>query len=130
MTESEVKIGDALPTLRAGPISRSTLALYAGASGDLNPIHIDSDFARMAGVGDVFAHGMLNMAYLGNLLTKWRPQSQLRKYRVRFKNIVQVYDELTCSGAVRAIERDGTGVLATIEIAATNQNGIVALEGE
>jgi len=32
--------------------------------------------------------------------------------------------------AVRAIERDGTGVLATIEIAATNQNGIVALEGE
>ena len=45
------------------------LALFAGASGDHNPIHIDIDFARKAGMPDVFAHGMLSMAWLGRLLT-------------------------------------------------------------
>ena len=52
------------------PISRLTLALFAGASGDHNPIHVDLDFARAAGMDDVFAHGMLSMAYLGRMLTE------------------------------------------------------------
>ncbi|GAO70694.1 MaoC family dehydratase [Comamonas sp. E6] len=58
----EVQVGDALPALELSPISRTTLALFAGASGDHNPIHIDTDFARKAGMPDVFAHGMLGMA--------------------------------------------------------------------
>ena len=52
-------------TAAAAPSSRSrraTLALFAGASGDHNPIHIDLDVARSAGLDDVFAHGMLSMA--------------------------------------------------------------------
>jgi acyl dehydratase len=60
------------------PISRATLALFAGASGDHNPIHIDLDVARSAGLDDVFAHGMLSMAYLGRLLTGWVPQHPTR----------------------------------------------------
>ena len=51
------------------PITRHTLALYCGASGDHNPIHVDIDFAKAAGFPDVFAHGMLVMAYLGQALT-------------------------------------------------------------
>ena len=61
--------GTELPALAVEPISRTTLALFAGASGDGNPIHIDLDVARSAGLDDVFAHGMLSMAYLGRLLT-------------------------------------------------------------
>ena len=63
------------------PINRTTLALFAGASGDHNQIHIDIDFARQAGMPDVFAHGMLSMAYLGRLLTQWVDQRQLRQLR-------------------------------------------------
>ena len=66
----EVQVGDALPALELSPISRTTLALFAGASGDHNPIHIDTDFARKAGMPDVFAHGMLGMAWLGRLLSR------------------------------------------------------------
>ena len=54
-----VSVGDVLPPLSLPPVTRATLALYAGASGDHNPIHIDVDFARAAGMPDVFAHGML-----------------------------------------------------------------------
>ena len=48
-----VNVGDALPPLALPPLTRTTLALFAGASGDHNPIHIDIDFARAAGMPDV-----------------------------------------------------------------------------
>ena len=66
----EVSVGQELPPLKLPPITRTTLALFAGASGDHNPVHIDIDFARAAGMPDVFAHGMLSMAYLGRFLTQ------------------------------------------------------------
>jgi acyl dehydratase len=65
----ELDIGNAMPVLQLPAISRTTLALFAGASGDHNPIHIDIDFARKAGMKDVFALGMLSMAYLAR---PWR----------------------------------------------------------
>ncbi|MGD9549587.1 MAG: MaoC/PaaZ C-terminal domain-containing protein, partial [Burkholderiaceae bacterium] len=55
-----LQVGDEMPVLELPPITRTTLALFAGASGDHNPIHIDIDFARKAGMPDVFAHGMLS----------------------------------------------------------------------
>ena len=61
-TFDSVQLGDVLPPLDMPPINRTQLALFAGASGDHNPIHIDTDFARQAGMPDVFAHGMLGMA--------------------------------------------------------------------
>ena len=65
----QLDVGDALPPFTTAPVSRLTLALYCGASGDHNPMHVDIDFARAGGASDVFAHGMLSMAYLGRLLT-------------------------------------------------------------
>ena len=64
----ELNVGDTLPPLALAPINRTTLALFAGASGDHNAVHIDIDYARRAGMPDVFAHGMLSMAYLGRFL--------------------------------------------------------------
>jgi len=58
-----VTVGDAIPSYTTRPITRTTLALFAGASGDHNKIHIDTDFAKKAGLDDVFAQGMLPMAY-------------------------------------------------------------------
>ena len=74
----DIEVGTALSPLQAEPISRLTLALYCGASGDHNPIHVDVDFARAAGRDDVFAHGMLPMAYLARLITNWAPQRAMR----------------------------------------------------
>lgn len=118
--------GDALPSLQLPPISRTTLALFAGASGDLNPIHIDLDVARSAGLDDVFAHGMLSMAYLGRALTGWVAQERIRSFRVRFAAITPVRAAPTCAGRVVAVE-DG---LATLELTVTLADGTVTLTGE
>ncbi len=96
----DVTVGDALPPLTLPPVSRTDLALYCGASGDHNPIHVDIDYAKAAGMPDVFAHGMLSMGWLARLLTNWAPQTALRQYGVRFVAITHVGDAISCTGEV------------------------------
>jgi acyl dehydratase len=127
---TDVIVGTEIPSLELPPISRYTLALFAGASGDHNPIHIDSDFAKQAGMPDVFAHGMLSMAYLGRLLTDWKPQSSLRKFSTRFAAITQLHDVVTCSGTVVEIIQAEGETLARCEININSQDGAATLVGE
>ena len=126
----QVKVGQELPPLQLLRISRTTLALFAGASGDHNPIHIDIDFAKAAGMPDVFAHGMLSMAYLGRFLTRWAPQTQLRQFAVRFAAIAPVGAKLTCTGKVAEISERNGEVLARLEIGVVDDKGEVKLAGE
>lgn len=126
MTTTEIAVGAELPRLRIAPISRATLALFAGASGDHMPIHIDSDAAKAAGFDDVFAHGMLSMAYLGRLLTSCVPQEKIRSYWVRFAAITPLYAEPTCTGRVVSVD-DG---LATVELAVTLADGTRTIAGD
>lgn len=123
-----LEVGSQLPSFAAEPLSRLTLALYAGASGDHNPIHVDSDFARRAGMPDVFAHGMLSMAYLGRLLTNWVPQDAIRDFSVRFAAITQVGDAITCTGVVT--EKDEAAGTVRIALSTCNQQGDIKLTGE
>lgn len=125
-----LKAGDKLEPLTQKPISRSTLALFAGASGDHNPIHIDIDFAKSVGLDDVFAHGMLGMAYLGRFLTLFVDQKNLRSYSVRFSSITQVGAELKCSGKVTEIFEEKDEKFMKLELSATDQNNDVKLMGD
>ena len=103
-----LNVGDEIPTLTTPSISRHTLALYCGASGDHNPIHVDLDFAKSSGLDDVIAHGMLSAAYLAQMLTNWIPQSALRSFNNRFTAMTQVGDTISCSGkVVEKFEKDG-----------------------
>ena len=95
-----INVGDEIPILNSEPITRHTLALYCGASGDHNPIHVDSDYAREAGLDDVIAHGMLSMAYVGRLLTNWVSQSSIRELRGRFTAMTLVGDSVSCHGKI------------------------------
>lgn len=130
LSYDSVSVGQSLPELKLAPIDRTTLALFAGASGDHNPIHIDIDFARKAGMPDVFAHGMLSMAWLGRLLTNWVPQTQLREINGRFAGITHLGHAITCSGRVlEKFERDGER-LVKVDIQTTNQYGEVKILGD
>ncbi len=123
-------VGEQLPELKHGPISRTTLALFAGASGDHNPIHIDTDFAHKAGLSDVFAHGMLSMAYLAQLLTGWLPQSQLRRWQARFVSITPVNAIVRCNGEIVELFEEAGERRARILIGVKVENGADTLAGE
>lgn len=127
---SNIRVGDRLPLLQLPPVDRTTLALFGGASGDLNPIHIDLDFARRAGLPDVFAQGMLGMAWLGRLLTQWQPQAQLRKYEARFAGITHLGHIMSCTGeVVELLDFEGEAC-ARVAVASTNQHGQQKIVGE
>lgn len=127
---TKLSVGDTLEPMTHNPISRTTLALFAGASGDHNPIHIDIDFAKSVGMDDVFAHGMLGMAYLGRFLTSIADQSNIRSYSVRFSSITQVGAKLKCTGKVKEITDTSAERLMKIELSATDQNNDVKLMGD
>jgi acyl dehydratase len=129
MTAFAPEVGAELLPLQIDPISRTTLALFAGASGDHNPIHIDIDVAHSAGLDDVFAHGMLSMAYLGRLLTNVVPQQQLRSFQVRFASITPVHGQPVCTGTVTSIDEVDGERLATLDLKVALPDGTATLLG-
>jgi acyl dehydratase len=125
-----INVGDALPPLTLPALTRATLALFAGASGDHNPIHIDSDAAREAGLPDVIGHGMLTMSWLGRLLTGWAPQRDLREFGVRFTALTRVGERITCTGRVTKKLVRGGERLVQVEVKAANEAGEVKVAGD
>ena len=97
---SIAEIGDQLPPLTLRPINQDDLVLYANASGDQNPIHINQNFAKKSGLPNVIAHGMLIMSYLGRLLTNFIPQSSIKNFTVQFSNMTHLNQALVCKGKV------------------------------
>lgn len=126
----DVAVGAELPALRIPPISRTTLALFAGASGDTNPIHLDHELAKSAGMEDVFAQGMLSMAYLARLLTDLVPQERIRSYGVRFAAITPVHGAPTCTAKVVAIDTVEGERRARLELVVTLADGTTTLTGD
>jgi acyl dehydratase len=127
---ADLQVGHELPPLKMPAVDRTTLALFATPSGDLNPIHIDLDVARRSGMPDVFAHGMLGMAWLGRLLTRWVPQSRLRRFDVRFQGITHLGHVITCRGTVVEIAELNGERCARVEVSNVNQYGQTKIAGE
>lgn len=125
---TQLEVG-ATTELRPGPITRTTLALFAGASGDHNPIHVDIDSARASGMDDVFAHGMLSMAYLGRLLTDWVPQNRVRELSARFTAITPVLADPVLRGSVDSIDVVDGERRATLSLEAVLADGTRTLVG-
>ncbi len=125
----DIKVGDRIVRKTFPPISRHTLALYCGASGDHNPIHVDIDFAKAAGFPDVFAHGMLVMACLGQALTDAVPPARLRAFATRFVAITQLGAALSCEGTVTELFEENGERRARLALTTKDQRGEVKLDG-
>lgn len=124
---SALQVGDTREVLLVENLSRTQIVMYAGASGDFNPIHHDETFAtKAAGYPSVFAHGMLTMGMTGRLLTDWLGDGVLTEYGVRFVKQVFPGDTLTAKGTVTAVGDDGT---VEIEVTTVNQNGEPVVAG-
>jgi acyl dehydratase len=79
----EVKVGDVLP-VRHTRLSRGDLVNYAGVAGDANPIHWDEEIAKLAGLPDVIAHGMLTMGLGAGFASAWTGDpGAVTRYAVR-----------------------------------------------
>jgi acyl dehydratase len=126
----DVRIGFELK-LEKPPITRLQIAHFATASGDLNPSHVDEDMARDVGkMGGVFAHGMLGMAMVGQVLTDWLWDRPLRMISARATTIVRPGDALTCFAKVTRKWVEDDDNLVEFEIGARNQKGEITHQGK
>ena len=129
----DVTVGAEMPPLAKGPIKQIQLTRYAGASGDFNPIHQDPAFAKAAGMGDVFAHGMLSMGFVAQSVTDWLGVGTVQKIGVRFAGLVRLGDVVTCHGKIVAThhgKEDGRGQgVVDLELWAENQKAEKVITG-
>lgn len=126
----DAQAGDVLPELTAPAVSRSTLALYAGASGDHNPLHIDIDYARAQGLEDVIAHGMLAMAYMGRAVTALVPQQAIRSFSARFVGTICVHEQLRVTPVVADRHTEGGEQRLRLTLTARGTDGAPKVTGE
>ncbi len=126
---ANLNVGDQIPDMVKENISRTQLALFAGASGDHNPIHLDDEEAKSGGLSGVIVHGMLTMAFLGQALTGWVPVSRVRSWNARFVAMAFPGDTITSKGViVEKVSEDGEDRVK-LDISAENQNGEKILVG-
>ena len=123
------QIGDQAPVV-SHTLTRTDLVMYAGASGDFNPMHTDEIAAQAAGLPSVFGHGMFSMGLLGTALTDYVGVGNLATYKVRFTK--QTWpDEVLISTVTVTGKRDEDGrKLIDLECSLANQNGEVKVAGE
>ena len=127
---SQLNVGDTHSAVLVENLSRTQIVMYAGASGDYNPLHSDEPFAtKIAGYPTVFAHGMLTMGMTGKMLTDWLGDGRLLKYGVRFTRQVWPGDDLTATATVEAIREKGGGQVVEVQISTVNQRGEEVISG-
>jgi acyl dehydratase len=100
-----------------GPITRTHIVRYQGASGDFHPAHHDDEYARSYGYSGAFSLGMLCAGFMATFVTDWLGPRNVRRFRVRFLDVTWPGDVLTCSARItrRYFESDENRVDLEIE---------------
>ncbi len=130
LNASNLQVGETKSAVVLENISRTRIVMYAGASGDYNPLHSDEVYVtQVAGYPSVFAHGMLSMGATGKLLTDWVGDGRLTKYGVRFVNQVWPGDDLTATATVEAIREEAGQHYADFSVTTVNQDGKQVVTG-
>ncbi|MEM7252568.1 MAG: MaoC/PaaZ C-terminal domain-containing protein [Pseudomonadota bacterium] len=125
-----LNVGDTHEEVLVEDLKRTQLVMYAGASGDYNPLHTDDLYTReAAGYPGVFAHGMLTMGMTGRVVTNWFGAANLRKYGVRFTNQVWPGDTLTSVAIIEEIREEGGEHLVDVKLETKNQDGNTVITG-
>jgi acyl dehydratase len=127
---SAIKAGDSRSEVVFDNLTRTQLVMYAGASGDYNPLHTDDLFTKeVAGYPGVFAHGMLTMGATGRVLTDWFGPDRLTRYGARFVNQVWPGDTLTATVTVETVRDEDGEFFADLSVVTTNQDGQTVVTG-
>jgi acyl dehydratase len=125
----DVKEGDDAPVF-SHELTRTDLVMYAGASGDFNPMHTDEVAAKEAGLPGVFGHGMFTAGLLGKALTDYVGVGNLKRYKVRFTKQTWPGETLTAKITVTSKRDEGGDHLVDLECQVVNQDGESKLQGE
>ena len=124
----DVNVGDQAPAIDH-KLTRTDLVMYAGASGDFNPMHHDEVAAQAAGLPSVFGHGMFTAGLLATAVTNYVGVGNLTSYRVRFTKQTWPGETLTSKIAVTGKRKEDGENLVDLDVTLTNESGEVKVAG-
>ena len=127
---NEVQPGAALPAFEQGPVTRTDIVKYAGASWDFNPVHHDETFAKKARSGSIIAHGMMMYAYLGRLATAYLGTAEFDRFSARFVDVTRAGDTLRIEGRVEKVVPHARGGEVVLSLQASKQSGELVATGQ
>lgn len=122
----EMKIGD-LATFRK-TITETDVNLFAGITGDMNPLHIDQVYAATTQFSKTIAHGVIGVGMLVGVMAKELPGGILLGQSIKFLKPVFIGDTITAF--VETIDKDDDKDLIFFKIWCENQDGIVVMAGD
>jgi acyl dehydratase len=123
VTWDDLHIGASAAPRVDAPLTITDFVRYQGASGDMNPIHHDPEFARRAGYEQPFSVGMLAAGRAASYVTDWLGPQNVRGFGVRFREQAWPGDVLTYTGLVSARREENGERLVDLEIGCTRQTG-------
>lgn len=125
----DLDIGQGPQSLQLPAISMTDIVKYQGASGDFQPIHHDTEFARAAGMDQPLVIGMLPAGLAANWAADWAGPENVRMVKVRWQQSVWPGDQLTLNGTIVEKYQDDEGKKFDLEISCTKQDSHIALTG-
>lgn len=126
----DLQVGDRGPARRVGPLTRTDIVRYAGASGDFTPLHHDEELARAAGFPTVFSMGMFQAGILATYAADWLGAEAVRRLSVRFEEQVWPGDTLECHGVVEDVLEEQGLELLLVRLRCDRLGGGTAVSGQ
>ena len=126
-TYDEIQVGQTATYTRE--VTERDIQLFAAASGDVNPLHLDPEFAAGTPFGECIAHGMLTGGFFSAALAVALPGpgSLYRSQSLRFRLPVKIGDTVTVT--LEVTEKKDRTKLVTLDCKATNQDGKLVTSG-
>jgi acyl dehydratase len=104
-------------------LTRADLVKYAGASGDLNPVHHDEPLARAAGMPSVSGHRMFSMGFLCTALAGWAGPGHVTRVGVRFSKQTWPGETLVTRVVVTGKREEGDRRLVDVDCTLASTDG-------
>ena len=127
---SSVEPGDPVTPMTKPPVTRVQIARFAGASQDYSPLHIDDEFAKSAGYGGVFAHGLIGLGFATEAISRWLENGRILTVATKFQKLVWPGDILTAKGVVVDVEEEGGEFRINVDVWTENQNHDIVMKGQ
>lgn len=123
----QLKVGDELPSLRKGPITRQHLVEWCAAENDYYPLHYDERVAERMKLPGAPIQGTLKYALMGQLIQRWVGQGgMLKRISASYRGLNLEGEVIIARAQVKAIE----GSIVTFDIWIENEAGVRSTSGE
>ncbi len=122
----DMQVGDSASFTKT--MTETDVIMWVGLTGDLNPIHIDREYAQTTRFGKVLVPGVLVLGLISNVMTQVTFGHVYANQSIKFLKPVYIGDTITAIGTIT--EKIEAKNIVKVETKCVNQDGVLVMIGE